>query len=291
MSEPKALSTNPKSVASRERGKEWSDIEKTLYKKETADRVAIHKRLGKLKGTDVWKDGDAETRAMLEQNAKDNETDHRIGKGLHASCYESELRQKARMEEEEEARLVENVQQEAAGKVDEQAQSSSLVTDGPSGAVVTKYMAPIVTIIQQRIIHFGGYEDLKAAGSSKPLDEFKKFTDEFSSSKNAADVIIESPYGKEDDHNDDIVEVDEQEQIVGRFSSKDDNAELHAEQSPHGSVDLDAEDEDEDMDEDEDEDEDIGDEGDEDMDDEGDEDMDDEAEQEEEGDEETKEVI
>ena len=86
MSEPKSLSTNPKSVASRERSKEWSDVEKTLYKKANADRQAIHKRLGKLKETAIWKAGDAETRAGLEERTKDEETDHRISKGLHGNA-------------------------------------------------------------------------------------------------------------------------------------------------------------------------------------------------------------
>ena len=144
-------------------------------------------------------------------------------------------------------------------------------------------MAPVVTLIQQRIIHYGGYEDLKNAGSENPLEEYTKFTKEFGSSKNAVDAAIESPYGKENGGNDDIVEVDDQEQITGKYSAIDDNAELLAGDSPHSSVDLDDEDEDEDEDMDEDGDED------EDMDDEGE--QEEEGEQEDEGDEEMKEVI
>ena len=43
------LSTNPKTIASRERAKLWSDAENELYKKEFNDRTAICKRLTKLK--------------------------------------------------------------------------------------------------------------------------------------------------------------------------------------------------------------------------------------------------
>ena len=42
-----------------------------------------------------------------------------------ASCYESEIRNKARIEEEEEARVLEQAKQEGAGKVYTQAESVS----------------------------------------------------------------------------------------------------------------------------------------------------------------------
>ena len=47
----KTYSINPKTIASRNRAKEWSEDEVKLYKKQVADRTFISKRLKLLRET------------------------------------------------------------------------------------------------------------------------------------------------------------------------------------------------------------------------------------------------
>ena len=64
------LSTNPKTVASRERVDFWSDSEKALYKKKLNALTAISKRIKGLKEPEVYKSAIPGFQKEMEENLK-----------------------------------------------------------------------------------------------------------------------------------------------------------------------------------------------------------------------------
>lgn len=82
-----SLSTNPKTVASRTRGKNWSEEAKLHYKRQSADRVALSKRLSKLKQSNVWIEVSDSDREAMKENVRDEVERERKEKGLHGNAY------------------------------------------------------------------------------------------------------------------------------------------------------------------------------------------------------------
>ena len=82
----KQLSTKPKSIASRERSAQWEQWQKDLYKRQSADRVALSKRKIKLMETTLWQDADDETKRNMESNLREEVANERRRKGIHGNA-------------------------------------------------------------------------------------------------------------------------------------------------------------------------------------------------------------
>lgn len=76
-------------------------------------------------------------------------------------------------------------------------------------ASVRKYMVPIMHIIEQRILHYDGLNDLKDAGDLKPMAAYTAFASEFATASTAPDWNIPNPVHEAVDQLNDLVEEDE----------------------------------------------------------------------------------
>ena len=76
-------STNPKTIASRDRQEGWSEDAKALYKARNADSKAASIRISKLRNTELWLTSSENEQLRLEEDLKDRVMDERREVGNH----------------------------------------------------------------------------------------------------------------------------------------------------------------------------------------------------------------
>ena len=84
----KIYSTNSKSVASRERKKNWSKIQVKFYKAQNVDSVAVSKFKRNLMKITVWLESDEKDRKTMKKNDKKRMLDARIENDNHDNAIE-----------------------------------------------------------------------------------------------------------------------------------------------------------------------------------------------------------
>ncbi len=65
----------------------WDANQKLLYIKQNANRVALHKRLTKLKATNVYQKAFKDKQINMKNNVQDLITNERVKKSLHNNAF------------------------------------------------------------------------------------------------------------------------------------------------------------------------------------------------------------
>ena len=77
------LSTNPETIASRERAKLWSEAKKELYRRQSNDRAATAKRIKTLRASDEYKSATIGFQLEMEDSLRGQVETERINENLH----------------------------------------------------------------------------------------------------------------------------------------------------------------------------------------------------------------
>lgn len=83
-------------------------------------------------------------------------------------------------------------------------------------------MISIVEIIQQRILHHEGLNELKATHDPNAINEFEKFKSTFASEKNATNCEILNSLESTNDELEDLIEINDNEVEVKWQKTKND---------------------------------------------------------------------
>jgi len=73
---------------------------------------------------------------------------------------------------------------------------------------IIKYIISIIEIIQQRILHHEGFNELKTTHNLNVVNEFKKFKDTFASNKNIANREISNSLKSTNKNSNDLIKID-----------------------------------------------------------------------------------